>query len=305
MQRQYQAVLAVLFGITIIGGTQLVAQAPRGGRGGRGATGAAAGPARGGGGLGAYPSRPPADPAVVARGKATYDANCASCHAADLRGASGGINLVHNQMVLDDQQGELIGKFLQNPHDGGKAPKMNLTAEQVRDLAIFMHTFESYRTIVKPPDINEAILQAGNAKAGEAYFNQHCASCHSVTGDLKGVGSKYSEARSLQNAIVSGGGGGGRGRGRGGAAAGPAASRRTVTATVTEANGRKLEGRLEYYDDFLITIVDADGVTYTIKRNGDVPKLEIHDPMKAHRDMLLTFQDADIHNLTAYLVTVK
>jgi cytochrome c oxidase cbb3-type subunit 3 len=70
-------------------------------------------------------------------------------------------------------------------------------------------------------------------------------------------------------------------------------------------NGQKYDGRLVSYDDFLITLMEPDGTERTIRRNGDVPKLDIHDPMKAHRDMLLTYNDADIHNLTAYLVTVK
>lgn len=322
MQRKHRLAFAALFGISLMTASSLVAQAPApdapqtpaaGGRGARGrgrgaaaASGAIA-PGLGGGGGAAYPSRPPADPAVAARGKALWDASCAKCHAADLRGAAGGINLVRNQMVMDDQDGELIGKFLQNPHDKGQAPKMDLTSAQVHDLAIYMHTFMNYRTIVMPPDIDAAILAVGDAKAGEAYFNAHCTSCHSVTGDLKGIGTKYPEPRTLQNTIVSGGGGGGRG-GRGGAATAAGdtpASRRTVTATVTMANGQKIEGRLISYDDFLITIAEADGTQRTIRRNGDVPKLEIHDPMKAHRDMLLTYNDADIHNLTAYLVTVK
>ena len=337
MQRKHQVALVALFGITLMVVSDLMAQdaapapaqaAPvagrgggRGGRGGRGASGAAGTPGasgaavagRGGGGGGAYPSRPAADPAVAARGKATYDANCAKCHAADLRGATGGINLVRNQMVLDDQSGELIGKFIQNAHAKGQAAKMDLNADQVHDLAIYMHTFQNYRAILMPPDINGAILAVGNAKAGEAYFNGSvgkCSTCHSVTGDLKGVGSKYPEPRTLQNTLVSGGGGGrgGGGGGRGGApdaSAGDAASRRTVTVTVTMADGKKYEGRQLLRDDFLVSLVDADGVQRTIRRNGDVPKVEVHDPMKAHRDLLLTLTDDDIHNLTAYLVTVK
>jgi cytochrome c oxidase cbb3-type subunit III len=244
MQRQQQLALAALFGFTITAASHLVAQAPApdapqappaaagrgGGRGGgrgrgaAGATGAAAasGAVGRGGGGGAYPSRPPADPVVAARGKAIWDASCAKCHAADMRGAPGGINLVRNQLVMDDQNGELIGKVLQNPHAKGQAPKMDLAADQVHDLSIYMHTFMNYRTIVVPPDINGAILALGSAKAGEAYFNGavgKCSTCHSVTGDLKGIGSKYPEPRTLQNTIVSGGGGGGRGGGRGGGGA--------------------------------------------------------------------------------------
>jgi cytochrome c oxidase cbb3-type subunit 3 len=329
MQRKHQMALVALFGITLITVSDLIAQAPadapqaapapagRAGRGGRGrgaaaATGAVAasgaiGRGGGGGGGSAYPSRPPADPAVVARGKALFDASCAKCHAADLRGTPTGINLVRSQLVLDDQNGELIGKVLQAAHDRGQVPKTDWTTSQVADVATFMHTFQNYRTIVMPPDTDSAILAVGNAKAGEAYFNAKCASCHSVTGDLKGIGSKYPEPKTLQNTFVSGGGGGGRGGGRGGAAApaGDASSRRTVTVTVTMANGQKYEGRLISRDDFLVTLAEADGTERTIRRNGDIPKVEIHDPMKAHRDLLAVYTDDDIHNLTAYLVTVK
>ena len=227
-----------------------------------------------------------------------------------MRGAPAGINLVHNQLVLDDRNGELIGKFLQNPHAGGKVAQMALSSDQVYDLSIYMHTFMNYRTIVMPGDANSAILAVGKPAAGEAYFGSHCASCHSVTGDLKGIGTKYSEPKTLQNTIVSGGGGGGRGGRGGGAAAADdggdtPAGRRTVTAIVTMPDGHKYEGRLVSRDDFLISIAEADGTQRTIRRNGDLPKLEIHDPMKTHRDMLLTLTDDDIHNLTAYLVTVK
>ncbi len=319
MQRRHSMALAALFGITLAMGVDLLAQAPApaapAGRGGRGRGAAAAGAAgasgavagRGGGGGGAYPSRPPADPAIAAAGKAIYEPNCAKCHAADMRGAAGGINLVRNQMTMDDQNGELIGKFLQSPHAKGQAPKMDLNATQVHDLAVYMHTFMNYRTVVVPPDTNGAILALGKPAAGEAYFKAHCASCHSVTGDLKGIGSKYSDPKTMQNTLVSGGGGGGRGGGRGAAAAddGSAASRRTITATVTLANGQKIEGRPGTYDDFLITLTEADGTQHTWRKNGDFPKIEIHDPMKAHRDLLLTLTDDDIHNLTTYLLGVK
>jgi cytochrome c oxidase cbb3-type subunit 3 len=320
MQRKHKTALAAIFGITLMLGSQLSAQPPAGasggrggraGRGGRGvvAAGASGAPGRAGGGGAAYPSRPSADPAVAMRGKAIWDAGCASCHAADMRGTPGGINLVRNQMVLDDQNGELIGKFLQNPHDSGKVAKTALSTDQIHDLSIYMHTFMNYRTIVMPGDADSAILAFGKPAAGEVYFKAHCASCHSVTGDLKGIGTKYSEPKTLQNTIVAGGAGGGRGgRGGGGAAddgGDTPAGRRTVTAIVTMPDGHKYEGRLISHDDFLITIAEADGTQRTIRRNGDVPKLEIHDPMKIHRDMLLTLTDDDIHNLTAYLVGVK
>ena len=71
------------------------------------------------------------------------------------------------------------------------------------------------------------------------------------------------------------------------------------------ASGQKIEGRLERIDDFLVTLVDSDGLSRSIRRDGDTPKVEIHDPLEPHKKLLGTYTDKDIHNLTAYLVTLK
>jgi cytochrome c oxidase cbb3-type subunit 3 len=108
------------------------------------------------------------------------------------------------------------------------------------------------------------------------------------------------DAKALQNLWVSGGGGRG---GRGAALSG--SSRRTVTVTVTPASGEKVEGRLVRIDDFLVTVGLADGTLRSFRREGDVPNVEVHDPMKPHRDLLAEYTDKDIHDVTAYLVTLK
>ena len=77
------------------------------------------------------------------------------------------------------------------------------------------------------------------------------------------------------------------------------------TVTVTLLSGETIEGRLVRIDDFLVTVGLADGTTRTFSRDGDVPKVEVHDPMKAHRDLMAVYTDKDIHDVTAYLVTLK
>jgi hypothetical protein len=144
---------------------------------------------------------------------------------------------------------------------------------------------------MKPPTI-----LVGNAKAGEAYFKNACASCHSVTGDLKAIGAKYDDPKTLQNTFLLPGGGRG---GRGGGNAQP------VTVTVTPGSGAKVEGRLLRIDDFLVTLALADGTQRSFRRDGDSPKVDLHDPLAGHRALLPKYSDDDIHNLTAYLVTVK
>src|SRR5207302_1556689 len=138
----------------------------------------------------------------------------------------------------------------------------------------------------------------GDAAAGRAFFDSKCAGCHSPTGDLQGIATRYPDPKLLQNTWVAGGGRGGR---RGGGAGGP----RTVTAVVTLPNGERVEGMLLRIDDFLVTLTLADGTTRTFRRTGDVPKVEVKDPMKAHRDLLSVYTDKDMHDVTAYLVTLK
>jgi len=146
----------------------------------------------------------------------------------------------------------------------------------------------------------------GDATAGQAYFAANCSSCHSPTGDLNGLAQRYADPMALQNAWVSGGGGGGRGgRGGGGAAPAGAPSRREVRVTVTLASGEKVEGRLGRIDDFIVTLTQADGTSRSFRRDGDLPRIDIRDPLDAHKKLLLVYTDTDMHNVTAFLATLK
>ncbi|HEV2445596.1 MAG TPA: c-type cytochrome [Candidatus Sulfopaludibacter sp.] len=285
---------ASLLFLALLAAIVLLAQAPQtppaGGaaQGGRGRGG--------GGGFGsAFPQHATEDPAKVERGKALYGVNCNFCHGSDARGGEGGPNLLRSDLVLNDQHGELIGQVVQKGK--GEMPALNLTAEQVSEIAAFIHSmrvsgYDASR--MAPPSI-----LVGDAGAGEAVFKTKCASCHSATGDLKGIAAKITDPKILQNTFLMPGGGGRGGRG------GMALPVPPTTVTVISASGAKAEGRLVRIDDFMVNLVDSDGVQRTIRRDGDVPKVEIHDPLKPHRDMLPTYTDKDIHNLTSYLVTLK
>ena len=107
----------------------------------------------------------------------------------------------------------------------------------------------------------------------------------------------------LQAAWVSGGAAGGGRGGRGGGA--PGRAPRQVTVTVTLPSGQKAEGRLERIDDFLVVLRQADGTPRSFRRNGNVPAVEIQDPLEQHKQLLTQYTDKDIHDVTAYLVTLK
>jgi hypothetical protein len=99
--------------------------------------------------------------------------------------------------------------------------------------------------------------------------------------------------------------GGGRGRGAPAANAVPPRVPKPVTVVVTAADGQRYEGRLDRIDDFIVVLTPADGVQRSFRRVGDVPRVEIHDPLEGHKKLLSQYTDKDIHDVTAYLVTLK
>jgi cytochrome c oxidase cbb3-type subunit III len=252
-------------------------------------------------GAGQFPSRPPGDPATVARGKTAYMANCAYCHGDDARGgANGGTNLLRSDNMMRDRDGELLGPFLKsstlNEH------KFNFTAEQVTDIATFIHEFKINSR--DPGRMRPPTVVVGDAKAGQAYFQSKCASCHSVTGDLQGIASRIDDPRNLQQTwlmplLLGARPGGGMQIASAGSKVPP------VTITVTQQNGEKVEGNLGRIDDFIVTLTQPDGTTRSFRREGDTPKVEVHDPLKPHKDLLPVYTDKNIHDVTAYLVTIK
>ena len=82
-------------------------------------------------------------------------------------------------------------------------------------------------------------------------------------------------------------------------------SKSTITVTVTDASGQSTTGTLLSIDDFVVALKDANGNYRSFTRRKDTPRVEIHNPLKAHSDMLTKYTDTEIHNLTAFLVTLK
>jgi cytochrome c oxidase cbb3-type subunit 3 len=289
-------------------GCLLFAQEPpvpaAGGRGGgRGASG---------GGRGAIAGRSPdrfsqfirplASQDVLLRGKSLYDANCVSCHAADMRGMAGkGNNLLRSAVAMDDQHGELVIASLAK-----HSPPITLVQTDGVAVSEYIHSvLATMGAQGSPPGRNPVGLHlnllVGDPQAGKAYFDTHCASCHSITGDLKGIGAKYDEdPAGLQNAWVAGGAGGGRG-GRGGGGGGR-------KAIVTLQNGQKIEGTLVREDDFLVVLTLADGTRRAMSIENGWPKVDVADPQAAHKKMILDLDDPhdkNMHDVTAYLATLK
>ena len=247
-----------------------------------------------------YPAlqRPPGDPEVVARGETLYGINCRACHGMDLRGGDlGGPNLLRSQLVLRDEAGELMGPVIrdgQSGPGGSYMPPVPLSDDDVQAVVTYVHDVLGTASRQGGPPLGEELeldILVGDATAGRTYFAEKCAACHSPTGDLEGIATRIPTPKELQNTWVRGGD--------------RNTERPPVTVAVTLASGERVEGELERLNDFLVVLTDGAGRHRSFGREGDTPRVELDDPMAAHREMLQVYRDADIHDVTAYLVTLK
>jgi cytochrome c oxidase cbb3-type subunit III len=239
------------------------------------------------------------DEAALARARPVFAAQCGFCHGNDARGRAGGPDLARSLVVLGDTGGkELAGYIRTGRPDRGMPAFPGLTDQEIADIAEFLHERLEAAKSRAPTDTMASLV--GDAKAGAAYFNGpgRCATCHSATGDLAGIGSKY-DPPTLQGRIVNPRPGAGRGQA---AVVSPRAAR---SVTITLANGQTFTGTLDYVSEFAVTLIETSGTRRTFKRDGDVPKVVVNDPLQAHFDMLRTFRDKDMQDVTAYLWTLK
>jgi cytochrome c oxidase cbb3-type subunit 3 len=265
-------------------------QEPEGAGGGRGGRGA-----RGGGGgrgstreflgLGAAP-----DEAAAKKGEPVYKQNCATCHGETARGAQAP-SLVRSVLVLHDEKGEEIGPVIKNGRPQAGMPGFpNLSADDIYNVAQYLHLQVELAANRGTYSSTYAGLRghtSGDAKKGEEFFNGAggCKNCHSVSGDLAKIGAKFPQAAAMQSRFLWP------------VAPGP------QKATVTLPSGEKITGTVRTLNDFDVSLTDAAG-NYHYWKRADV-KVDIEDKLAGHRALLPKYSDADIHNLAAYLVTLK
>jgi mono/diheme cytochrome c family protein len=236
----------------------------------------------------------PPDPQAAERGGKLFKENCAFCHGAKATGGDTGPDLVRSSLVLHDEKGSLIGPAV---HDGRPSRGMpafaSFTPDQLRDISEFLHL--RVELIANRGTYKIGNIVTGNAADGERYFNHegHCNTCLSPTGDLAHIGSRlsppdlqqaflYPESRSRQN----------------GAEPSPPA------ITVELKSGRQFRGHLRSIDDFQVSFIDDQGEFHSLPTDLTT-RIQIEDKMLAHRLLLDKYTDAAMHNLTAYLVTLK
>jgi mono/diheme cytochrome c family protein len=237
------------------------------------------------------------DPAGAERGKKVYAAECITCHGTNATGSERGADLIRSLVVLKDRYGDKIGEFVRKDHPTQTTPAKNLTTEQIGDLAHWLHS-RVIGSLRSNQDVGDILT--GDAKAGGAFFNGEgkCTGCHSVTGDFARIGRRHNPVTLQQRVLFPNAGGLGRRR-----FGGPATPTKPVTVTVT-SGGRTMTGQMLHLDDFNVALRDGNGEYHSFKRTPQV-KVEKSDPYQFHIDMLSRITDKQMHDVVAYLESIR
>lgn len=230
--------------------------------------------------------------AQIDAGQAVFQQNCAFCHGRDAGGGETGPDLTRSAVVAADVHGDQIGPVVRGGRVDKGMPSFNLSDQDLAAVVAFIHdqktkaeSEEGGRQHVSAED-----LATGNATAGKVFFDGEgrCSTCHSATGDLAGIANRLQGLALLQRMLYPAGGRG----------AAPVA-----TVTVTQSDGKTITGKLVYRDEFTIALRDMAG-RYRSWPTNEV-KYTVNDPLQAHVELLGKYTDDEMHNVLAYLQTLK
>ena len=233
----------------------------------------------------ARPQSVPPD-AAIERGHKQFEQSCGFCHGPDATGARAP-DLVRSPLVAHDVKGDKIGEVIRLGRPDKGMPPMAISDAQIQDIAAYLHARaeEALRSNEVPSKYPLEKLLTGNPDAGKIFFNGSggCTACHSSSGDLAGVATKYSPMDLHARMLYPGG--------------------KHTVAVVTLSSGEQVKGPVAHSDDFMIALRDSPGWYRSFAR--DRVKVELQDALGAHRELLGKITQAEVRNLFAYLESLK
>lgn len=226
-------------------------------------------------------------PELVRKGSALFRQDCSFCHGRDAGGGETGPDLTRSKLVSQDVDGDKIGVVIRNGRPDKGMPRFDRSDEQIASLVAFIHT-QQHNSSTRSggrKGVDASDLQTGNVEAGKKYFYGAggCAACHSPTGDLAGVASRY-QGLELEETMLY-----------------PKHAKSKVTVTL--ASGQTITGTLRYLDEFTVGLMDATG-SYRSWRIADV-HYKLDSPVDAHVELFSKYTDDDVHNLMAFIQTLR
>jgi cytochrome c oxidase cbb3-type subunit III len=235
-------------------------------------------------------------PEQVRAGEVIFVSQCGFCHGRDAMGGETGPDLTRSAVVAEDVKGDKIGPVVRSGRPEKGMPSNSMSETDLASVVAFIHDLKRKADSLEGNrrTVDVADLQTGNAQAGETYFNGPggCSKCHTPTGDLAGLAARLQGLQLMQRMLYPSGRGGRGGR-----------TPYAPTVTVTPPNGPPVTGRLAYRDEFTIALTDESGwhrswLTRQVK-------FVVDDKLEAHAAQLPKYTDADMHNVLAYLQTLK
>ena len=230
-------------------------------------------------------------PELVAAGRTRFAANCGFCHGPDATGGSGGTDLTRSEVVADDERGNRIGPLVRTGRAEAGMPAFPALSEgDVAAIVAYVHDqkAKAEAAVGGRRSVEVADVLTGDAQAGRRYFESACTSCHSASGDLAGIAARIEGLALLRRMLYPGGQAGGG---------------RRPTVTVTTGAGETIAGQVAYRDEFTLAIVDGGG-RYRSWPTERV-RFSIDDPLEAHVAELARYTDAAMHDVLAYLHTLR
>jgi cbb3-type cytochrome c oxidase subunit III len=223
----------------------------------------------------------------AAAGGAIFLQNCAFCHGRDAMGGETGPDLTQSKIVLGDKDGSAISAVVREGRIEKKMPAFNFSNSELMSLVAFIRVRVTAAASSKGGrrGVEVADLQTGNVVAGKQYFNGagDCSTCHSPTGDLAGIANRFQGLR-LEERMLNPG-------------------NEADKVTVTLPSGETVSGKVAYHDEFTIGLRDSKG-SYR-SWSTDKVKFNVDSPVQAHIDQFPKYTDKDIHDLMAYLQTLR
>jgi cytochrome c oxidase cbb3-type subunit III len=225
--------------------------------------------------------------ALVTTGQELFQQRCAFCHGRDAGGGETGPDLTSSKLVAEDTAGNKIGAVVHNGRPDKGMPPFNVSDQEVAALSAFIHDqkkkADSQQGGRRGVDISD--LQTGNVEEGKKYFNGagRCASCHEPSGDLSGIANRFQGLKLEERFLFP--------------------ENAPAKLTVTLPSGQKFTGKLMYRDEFTVGLRDDQG--WYRSWPAKQVKFTVDDPAQAHVELLGKYTDTDIHNLMAYLQTLR
>ncbi|HLY40068.1 MAG TPA: c-type cytochrome [Terracidiphilus sp.] len=220
-------------------------------------------------------------------GRALFHQNCAFCHGRDAMGGETGPDLTQSELVKSDKTGEKIAEVIRDGRPAKKMPAFKFSPQEVASIEAFIHARIAFAELHPGGRRGVAVadLQTGNAQAGKQYFDGAggCVKCHSATGDLAGIANRL-QGLQLERRMLY-----------------PEGAQSSVTVTLP--SGKQISGKLAYLDEFTVALRDSGGTyhSWSISR----VHYKVDAPVEAHAELFPKYSDDDIHNLMAYLQTLR